>query len=83
MIKNKIVRYVSPDGLQVFHDTTLAGDGTPNNQLRVSGKLKLINYTPSGPGDTYGKLGQLTWDDDFLYVKTSAGWAGASLTLLV
>lgn len=73
MIQNKITRYVSPDGPQVFHDTTLLGDGTPNNKLRLSGKIVLPSYSPSGPSDAYGKIGQLVYDNDYLYIKTLDG----------
>lgn len=82
MVQNKITRYVSPDGPQVFHDTTLLGDGTPNNKLRLSGKIVPINYTPTADDDPHGVLGQIVWDDDNIYIKTSAGWATAALTLI-
>lgn len=82
MIKNKIVRHISPDGTQVFHDTTLIGDGTPNSKLRLSGKIILNTYTPTAANDPIGEIGEVTWDDDNIYIKTSAGWATAALTLI-
>lgn len=38
--------------------------------------------TPTGFDDTTGITGTIAWDDSFIYVKTSAGWAKAALTLL-
>lgn len=31
-------------------------------------------FTPSSSGDTSGVIGQITWDDDYIYVKTNNGW---------
>jgi hypothetical protein len=32
-------------------------------------------YTPTGNSDSNGFQGQITWDEDYLYVKTAAnGW---------
>ena len=37
------------------------------------------NYTPSSSGDTYGSVGNVTIDDDYLYVKTNNGWKRTTL----
>ena len=37
------------------------------------------NYTPSSSGDTYGSVGNVTIDDDYLYVKTNSGWKRTTL----
>ncbi|MCX5750101.1 MAG: hypothetical protein NT099_00255, partial [Candidatus Saganbacteria bacterium] len=31
-------------------------------------------FTPSGTTDVRGKTGQICWDEDYIYVKTAAGW---------
>jgi hypothetical protein len=38
------------------------------------------SYTPSGTADSTGDIGALTWDDDYIYVKTNEGWKKAGLT---
>ncbi|UHG90117.1 hypothetical protein [Spirosoma oryzicola] len=38
-------------------------------QLRLETK-----YTPYGPGDPNGEVGQVAWDDTWFYLKTAAGW---------
>lgn len=55
---------------QVFHDSTLRGKGTKESPLQLGG---LDTFAPSAPDDSFGFLGQITADDDFIYVKTSAG----------
>jgi hypothetical protein len=81
----KIARSITPDnaGLnEVKHDLTLKGKGTSESLLGLSGTVALLEYTPTGDDDSFGTMGQLTWDDDNLYIKTSAGWASIELTLL-
>ena len=36
-------------------------------------------FTPSSSGDTSGVVGQLAWDANFIYVKTSTGWGRSTL----
>ncbi|ARK08887.1 hypothetical protein A6C57_00380 [Fibrella sp. ES10-3-2-2] len=36
-------------------------------------------YTPTGTGDTYGEVGQITYDDNYAYQKTSVGWKRSAL----
>ena len=38
------------------------------------------SYTPTGTTDSTGDIGALTWDDDYIYVKTNEGWKKAGLT---
>ena len=45
------------------------------NQLRLQQK-----YTPSGTSDTNGHTGDVTWDENYIYIKTSAGWKRALLS---
>jgi hypothetical protein len=37
-------------------------------------------YTPSGTTDVNGDIGNFSWDDNFIYIKTSAGWKRSGLT---
>ena len=37
-------------------------------------------YTPTGTADSTGNEGDITYDDDFIYVKTSTGWQRAALS---
>jgi len=45
------------------------------NQLRLRS-----SYTPSGSSDTNGNVGDIAWDDNYLYIKTSTGWKRAALS---
>lgn len=44
--------------------------------------LSHITYpiTPSGTSDATGSIGDVSYDDNYFYVKTSAGWKRASLS---
>ncbi len=76
-------RFIKPDsGTEVQHDSTLVGTGSGSSPLKVAPRIALINYTPSADDDPFGVLGQFTWDDDYIYVKTSAGWARTALTII-
>ncbi len=44
------------------------------NQLRLR-----TSYTPTGTGDTNGNVGDVSWDDGFIYIKTSTGWKRSQL----
>lgn len=46
------------------------GDWTTNNDF-IPNKITLPSYTPSGSTDTNGNLGNVTRDDDYLYIKIS------------
>ena len=39
------------------------------NQLRLR-----TTYTPSSSGDTNGNIGDVAWDNNYLYIKTVSGW---------
>jgi hypothetical protein len=42
---------------------------TGYNQLRLR-----TQFTPTGGGDSSGNVGDFAWDDNKLYLKTTAGW---------
>jgi hypothetical protein len=48
---------------------------TGYNQLRIR-----TSYTPSGTGDSNGNTGDIAWDDNYVYVKTSVGWKRSALS---
>ena len=54
------------------------GNWTTNNDF-IPNKITLPTYTPSGSTDTNGNLGNVTRDDDYLYVRTSTGWKRTNL----
>lgn len=37
------------------------------------------NYTPTSSNDSYGNIGNVTSDDDYLYIKTNNGWKRTTL----
>lgn len=39
-----------------------------------------IPYTPTSSSDSYGREGQIAYDDNYFYIKTSAGWKRISLS---
>ena len=39
------------------------------NQLRLR-----TSYTPASSGDTNGNVGDVAWDNNYLYIKTVSGW---------
>ena len=58
---------------------------SPTSKLDISGttgyqQLRLRNsYTPTTSGDTNGEVGDISWDDNYIYVKTNSGWGRSSL----
>jgi len=57
----------------------------PSSKLDIIGnngysQLRLRNsYTPTTSGDTNGEIGDISWDDNYIYVKTNSGWGRSSL----
>jgi hypothetical protein len=54
------------------------GNWTTNNDF-IPNKITLPAYTPSGSTDTNGNLGNVTRDDDYLYIRTNTGWKRTNL----
>jgi hypothetical protein len=48
---------------------------TGYNQVRMR-----TSYTPTDSLDANGNVGDIAWDDNYMYVKTSAGWKRAALS---
>lgn len=62
------------------------GTVSPVSKLEVEGangynqfRMKKT-YTPSGTLDQNGSIGDMSWDNNYLYVKTSVGWKRAALS---
>jgi hypothetical protein len=62
------------------------GTTAPTAKLHVAGatgynQLRLQTpYTPTSSNDPNGNLGDICWDDNYIYVKTSTGWKRAPLS---
>lgn len=62
------------------------GTTSPTAQMDINGtygydQLRMrASYTPSDSEDTNGDIGDIAWDDDYIYIKTSAGWKRAALS---
>lgn len=48
---------------------------TGYNQFRLE-----TSYTPSSTADTNGNIGDMAWDDNYIYIKTTAGWKRSALS---
>jgi hypothetical protein len=48
---------------------------TGYNQLRVR-----TPYTPTSTNDPNGNIGDIAWDDNYMYIKTNAGWKRSQLS---
>lgn len=56
--------------------STLDVEGTNGfNQLRLR-----KSYTPGSSADPNGNVGDLSWDENFIYIKTESGWKRTSLS---
>ncbi len=57
----------------------------PSSQWHIKGEngydqLRLeTSYTPTGTADAKGATGDTAWDDNYFYIKTSAGWKRSAL----
>lgn len=63
------------DGTSTFSGyVKISGAPNPYSQFNIKD-----SYTPSGNGDPNGNNGDICWDDNYIYVKTGAGWKRAAL----
>jgi hypothetical protein len=62
------------------------GETNPLAKLHIDSangfdQLKLEStYTPSSSSDPNGTVGDIAWDDDYIYIRTSTGWKRSALT---
>jgi hypothetical protein len=63
-------------GIQVvIPSSTLDVSGvTGYNQFRIR-----TSYTPTSSGDTNGNIGDVAWDNQYIYIKTNTGWGRTQL----
>jgi hypothetical protein len=83
--------HLDGNGTQEMLCVTSAGNAgigviEPTSRLDINGdagynQLRLRNsYTPFNSYDPNGSVGDIAWDDNYLYVKTSEGWKRAALS---
>ena len=68
------------DGINAEFKLNSDGNWVTNNSIIPSG-LVIPNYTPASSVDNYGNLGEVTIDDDYLYIKGNNGWKRLPLEL--
>lgn len=62
------------------------GGITPTSRLDINGvagynQLRLRTaYTPTSSADSNGNTGDVSWDTNYIYIKTAAGWKRSALT---
>ena len=66
------------DGVNAEFKLNSEGSWVTNNTVAPS-SLVIPQYTPTSSLDNYGKIGDITRDDNYLYVKGSNGWKRSSL----
>jgi hypothetical protein len=68
-----IVLHAIADNQNAFLATDENGDWTTNTNLKPNG-LIIPRFTPTSSQDLTGSLGNLTRDEEYLYLKTENGW---------
>lgn len=60
---------------------SVAGSNREDSLICSDGFIRIsTTYTPTSTSDSNGNAGSMTWDDSYVYIKTSAGWKRASLS---
>jgi hypothetical protein len=72
-----VLHGISENNNSVF-ETDENGDWITNTNLKPEGLIIPV-YTPSSSLDTNGVTGNITRDDDYLYLKTENGWKRINL----
>jgi hypothetical protein len=61
--------------------TTSPTDNIDINGANGYSQLRLRTaYTPTGTADANGNTGDVSWDDNYIYIKTAAGWKRSALS---
>jgi len=77
---------VYPLTARIREGTVGIGTLNPQAQLDINGdegyaQLRLrTSFSPTNTNDSRGNTGDLAWDDNYIYMKTSAGWKRAVLS---
>jgi hypothetical protein len=77
---------ISDIGIAVFRGNAGIGTLSPTSKLHIVGstgynQLRLQTpYTPTSSNDPNGNVGDICWDNNYIYVKTSTGWRRAPLS---
>jgi hypothetical protein len=75
-----VMGYMEDEDAFYFNEKLGIGTNMPTAKLDVNtttgyNQLRLrTQYTPTGTSDTNGSVGDIAWDDNRLYIKTTAGW---------
>lgn len=74
--------YGNDDIVARFSGRVIGANAVNDNEFVTKGQVKSLtsaSYTPSGTNDPEGDKGDVTWDDNYFYVKTKDGWKRAAL----
>lgn len=58
--------------------TDLDGNWVTNNDFKPNA-LTIPEYTPTSSNDENGKIGNISRDEDYIYIKTTTGWKRSNL----
>jgi hypothetical protein len=76
-----IVFSITNTGSAMFGGTTDATSRVHIDGANGYTQLRLVDsYTPTATADANGAQGDVAWDDDYIYIKTSAGWKRSALS---
>lgn len=63
------------------HKLQVSGSIYGRNQIEPFSQFIMAEpFTPSGTADASGEVGSMAWDEDYIYIKTSAGWKRSALS---
>ena len=71
------------DGTSWIPTSAVKSDGTNlgiQNRLTVSGSIVVPSGTPPSTSGIAGDLGEVRWDNNFMYIKTAVGWARTDIS---
>lgn len=75
------ILYDADSEIKVGIQTTSPTARLDVNSSTGYGQIRMrTSYTPTATNDPNGNVGDIAWDDNFFYVKTTAGWKRAALT---
>ena len=72
--------------LLTVHGKLGVSNKSPTSKIDIDGsngydQLRMRkSYTPTGSNDTNGEIGDIAWDDNYIYIKTNGGWKRAALS---